>query len=426
MPEDYKQTAAEPTKRFLIGKLRAQSLASKVMADHYTELHHASQTGTQKIAWCSSVGPAELLRGMGFLVYFPENHAAMLGAARQSEAVMRYAGQEGYAPEICSYLRSDVGAFQNRMTALSRINKDILSPPHPDVLVYNTNQCRDIKDWFSWYGRRLDVPCIGIQSPRGIDEVTAEYIDSVTKQLQNLIAPLEQISRTKLNMDKLHRTTALSKQCSDLWKRALQTGRTSPSPLSFHAALTLMGPVVTARGTQTAVDFLIALNDELDARISEGVPAIKNERRRIYWDGMPIWSRLAEMHRLFSSVGANITASTYCNSWIFESLDSEHPIPSMAKAYTELFIARSDDAKEQYLRTTAREFRIDGIIFHESKTCPNNSNSRYGMPERLRKSLKIPVMTLYGDHVDGSMTDIERITTQVEAFAEQLDEGTIS
>lgn len=423
MPVDQNKTAEEPTKRFLIGKLHAQSLAAKLMADHYMTLHRASKTGSQKIAWCSSVGPSELLRGMGFLVYFPENHAAMLGAARQSEALMLSAGQEGYAPEICSYLRSDVGAFQNRTTALSRIDKDIVSPPHPDVLVYNTNQCRDIKDWFSWYGRRLNVPCIGIQSPRGIDEVTNEHIDSVAKQIENLIAPLEQISQTKLDIDKLRLATSLSKQCSLLWKRALETGHISPSPLSFHAALTLMGPVVTARGTQAAVDYLIALNEELDARISRGVPAIKNERWRIYWDGMPIWGRLTEMHRLFTGAGANITASTYCNSWIFESLDAEHPIPSMAKAYTELFIVRSDEVKERYLRTTAKEFKVDGIIFHEAKTCPNNSNSRYGMPERLRQRLKIPVMTIYGDHVDGSMVDIERIATQVEAFVEQLDEG---
>ncbi|MBC8419098.1 MAG: hypothetical protein H8E10_10935 [Desulfobacterales bacterium] len=28
-------------------------------------------------------------------------------------------------------------------------------------------------------------------------------------------------------------------------------------------------------------------------------------------------------------------------------------------------------------------FKFDGIIFHDAKTCPNNSYSRYGMPERL-------------------------------------------
>ena len=46
----------------------------KVMADHFYELDEAVKTGSRKIAWCTSVGPAELLRGMGFLVYKSLKH----------------------------------------------------------------------------------------------------------------------------------------------------------------------------------------------------------------------------------------------------------------------------------------------------------------------------------------------------------------
>ena len=46
------------------------SAMKKVMADYFYELDAAAKSGTRKIAWCTSVGPAELLRAMGFLVYF--------------------------------------------------------------------------------------------------------------------------------------------------------------------------------------------------------------------------------------------------------------------------------------------------------------------------------------------------------------------
>ena len=65
-------------------KIAAAKACKKIMADHFYELDEASKTGSRKIAWCTSVGPAELLRGMGFLVYFPENHGAMLGATRMA------------------------------------------------------------------------------------------------------------------------------------------------------------------------------------------------------------------------------------------------------------------------------------------------------------------------------------------------------
>ena len=65
-----------------IKKIRATSALRELMAAYFHELDQASQTRARKIAWCSSVGPAELLRAMGFLVYFPENHGALLGSSR--------------------------------------------------------------------------------------------------------------------------------------------------------------------------------------------------------------------------------------------------------------------------------------------------------------------------------------------------------
>ena len=410
-----------PAGRHLIGKLRAQALAAKRMSAHYTELHRASMKRNRKIAWCSSVGPAELLRGMDFLVYYPENHAAMLGAGRKADTAMRRAGQEGYSPDICSYLRADVGAFLEGATPLSKIDPSILTPPKPDVLVYNTNQCRDIKDWFTWYARKLDVPCVGIESPRDIDEVTTAHVDGIAAQLRALIPALERIAGRGLDPDRLREATVLSRQCSELWKHALDSARRSPSPLSFHMALTLMGPAVVERGTREAVEFLTALNEELESRVTASIPAIKNESYRLYWEGMPVWGRLADVHRLFLGQAAGIVASTYCNSWVFEALDENHPFESMAKAYTELFIVRSDAVKEQILCDEAERFSIDGIVFHEAKTCPNNSNTRYGMPDRLSRATGLPVTVLFGDHMDPNCFDEERAAVQIEAFIERLE-----
>jgi hypothetical protein len=71
-------------KKTLINKLKTAGEVSQFMADYYLELDQASRDGKPKIAWCTSVGPAEILRAMGFLVYFPETHSAMLGATRRS------------------------------------------------------------------------------------------------------------------------------------------------------------------------------------------------------------------------------------------------------------------------------------------------------------------------------------------------------
>jgi benzoyl-CoA reductase/2-hydroxyglutaryl-CoA dehydratase subunit BcrC/BadD/HgdB len=95
----------------------------------------------------------------------------------------------------------------------------------------------------------------------------------------------------------------------------------------------------------------------------------------------------------------------------------------MAKAYTELFIVRSDDVKENYMQRMIERFKIDGIIYHDAKTCPNNSNSRYGMPQRLEEKTGIPSLVINGDLNDMRLISDEQTKTNVEAFIEQLEEN---
>ncbi len=386
-------------KKVVRRKIAAAADLNNFMRDYYLELDAAAKKGSPKIAWCTSVGPAEILRAFGFQVYFPETHSAMLGATRMATEFIPEANAIGYSPEICSYLTADIGAF-----------------------LKDTNQCRDVQDWFNWYGEKFDAPVLGVHTYRGVGAVTEKHIVSIAKQLEALIPPLEKIAGRPFALGDLKRAVALSRECSELWKKILDTAAAKPAPLTFFDGTTLMGPAVVGRGTQKAVDVYKILLAELEERIQKGEGAVENEKFRIYWDGMPVWGRLSAHSQLFAALNANVLASTYCNSWIFSALDPEDPFNSMARAYTELFIVRSDEAKESYIRNMLEFFKVDGIIYHDAKTCPNNSNCRYGMPQRLEKQTGIPSLTLNGDLNDLRMISDEQTKTNVEAFIEQLQE----
>lgn len=402
-------------------EIAASMIMKKIMADYFYELDAAAKNGSRKIAWCTSVGPVELLRAMGFLVYFPENHGAMLGATRTANDYIPLANATGYSPDICSYLTSDVGAYIKGETPLSKAYSGIEKVPRPDVLVFNTNQCRDVQDWFAWYSRELDVPVIGVYSHRGIKEVTRAHIDSVAGQMTSLVPKLEKISGNKLNPDKLEETVDLSLRCSRLWRKVLETAAAVPAPFTFFDGTIHMGPAVVLRGTKTAVDYYKTLLAELEERARKHVPAVDGERYRLYWEGMPIWGKLRDLSQFFAGLKACVLASTYCNSWIFDALDPKDPFNSMAEAYTRLFIVRSDEEKEKHIKDMVRKFKVDGIVFHDSKTCPNNTNSRYGMPERLKKTLGINTVTIFGDLNDLRCYSQEQSKTNIEAFIEQLE-----
>lgn len=59
-------------------QISSTQLLKNTMRDYFRSIG----TEGRKVAWCTSVGPAELLRSFGFDVYFPENHGALLGATR--------------------------------------------------------------------------------------------------------------------------------------------------------------------------------------------------------------------------------------------------------------------------------------------------------------------------------------------------------
>ncbi|MEE8452345.1 MAG: 2-hydroxyacyl-CoA dehydratase family protein [Thermoguttaceae bacterium] len=391
-----------------------------VMFKYFTDLAAGPENG-KKTAWCTSVGPAELLHALGFNVYFPENHGAMLGASRMATDLIPLANARGFSPDICSYLTSDIGSHLKGESPLQKMKID--GPPKADVLVFNTNQCRDVKDWFQFYAREWDVPCIGIHTPRAISELSDPIIDDIARQTEALVEPLEAVAGVKLDIDRLREVIDLSKQVTELWKQVLESAAAVPSPLTFFDGTIQMGPAVVLRGTQVAIDYYEILVAELKQRVADGIGAVPDEQFRIYWEGMPVWGKLKDLSIQFAELKTCVAGSTYCSSWIFDALDPADPFRSMARAYSSIFICRSEDYKEKYIEEMVERYKVDGILFHDSKTCPNNSNCRYEMPQRLQKKLGKPYLIINGDLNDMRLYSEEQTRTNIEAFAEQLAEA---
>ncbi len=404
-----------------VRKIKATQAMREVMGAYFGELFEAARTGSSKIAWCTSVGPAELLVACGFRVFFPENHGAMLGATRRATDLIPVANAIGYSPEICSYLTSDVGAFLKNETPMAKMPGYTF--PKPDVLVYNTNQCRDVQEWMAFYQRRFDVPMLGVNTPNGLHEVTAVHVDAASRQIEAMVEPLAAITGRKLDYDRLKETVRLSRALSGKWKTVLEAAAAVPTPINFFDSTIHMGPAVVMRGDTRAIEYYDLLLAELHDCIAQGVGSVTEENTRLYWEGMPIWGKLREHSEFLAQLRTSVVASTYCNSWVFDAFDPEDPFRSMGRAYTEIFIVRSEEWKQAYLERMIVEYKVDGILYHDAKTCPSNSNNRYGLPERLQEKTGIPYIVISGDLNDLRCYSEEQTKTNMEAFIEQLAES---
>lgn len=392
--------------------LKSAQVLKKVMFDYYRSIK-------SPVAWCTSAGPAELLRSFGFSVYFPENHGAVLGATRTANDYIPVAMNAGYSGEICSYLTSDIGAYLKGETSLT-LAYGLPEIPKPDLIVYNTNQCREVEDWFGFFAREFDSPLQGVHPPRYLDRITESEVELVVKQLKSLISVCEEVSGNQFDAHHLKEVLSLSKEATHLWQQVLRTARSCPSPITFFDGTIHMGPIVVLRGTQACIDYYRVLLRELKERIENGTGAVEGEKCRIFWEGMPVWGRLRSLSELFEENGAAVIASTYCNSWIFDSFDEDDPLGSLALAYTQIFINRGEETKLSMLKQWIDDFDIDGVVFHNAKTCFNNSNTRFGLPKRLQDETGVPSLILEGDLNDLRFFSDAQNRTKIETFMEQI------
>jgi len=398
-------------------KIATTDLMKQVMGAYFSSL----ESGNKKIAWCTSVGPAELLRSFDFEVYFPENHGALLGATRSAMDFIPEAIKCGYSGHVCSYTTADIGAYQKKQSPL-QLHYGMKGIPKPDIIAYNTNQCREVEDWFTFYANEYKCPIVGIQPPRYLDEVSQDEVDLVVKQFKKMLPVCEQVSGQKFDLDKFKEVLKLSKDATLLWQKVLKTSVSNTPPISFFDGTIHMGPIVVLRGTQIAKDYYTKLLDELQKNVKNGVGFLPEVNTRIFWEGMPIWGKLRMMSNLFADNKAAVVASTYCSSWVFDQFDETNPFESSARAYTEIFINRSEKAKMKMLAKWFEEYKIDGIVYHDTKTCFNNSNAKFGMPQRLSEITGVSSIVVEGDLCDLRFFSEGQSTTKIETFIEQLED----
>jgi benzoyl-CoA reductase/2-hydroxyglutaryl-CoA dehydratase subunit BcrC/BadD/HgdB len=397
----------------------AQRLRS-LMREYFLDLDAAARDPGRRVAWCTSVGPCEILVAFGFATYFPENHGALLGARKVSHQFIPYAVSAGYCAESCSYMNSDIGAAIRGYSPLQDAY-GIAGPPRPDLLLYSTNQCREVQDWWSFFGRRHDAPVMGVCPPTHLGAVTPAHVAFVRGELVHLIERIERTFGLELDERRLEEAVALSSRASTLWRQVLETARARPAALSFWDGLIHMAPVILMRGSREAVAYYEELLAEMRQRVRAGLGAVPHERFRLYWDGMPVWPRVRDLSEKLFDLGATVAASTYCNSWAFDEYEGGDPLEWMARTSISIFINRDEPTKQAFLLEMMQRFELDGLIFHNARTCPNNTNSRFGMAGRLREQYGLPVLVIDGDLSDQRFFSTAQTMTNLEAFVEQLE-----
>ncbi len=402
------------------GRVPLESAAKlkELVHRYYRDLADADHDPQRHVAWCSAFGPVEIVRAMGYTPYFPENHAALIGASRLTAKYISLALADGFSPFASSEMASDVGAMLAGESPLVTIH-GIEHIPSPEVLVYSTNLGTYVGRWFEYYSHRLGVPLYGLHPPAVLDEVDKIEIDHSVQQIFRLVDRLEHLSGRALDHDQLAEVVDRSARASQLWREILDLACHTPSPLTFFDTLIHVAPMLLMRGTEEAVQYYELLLAELKHRISEKIAAVPGERLRFYWEGPPIWCAVRPLASLFLDQGIAIVGSTYSEMYAFEGFHRENPIESMAGVYTSIYSNRSREQKIRFLAREFERFGVDAAVYHDVRTSPEHSTVRYGAHIRLKRDTGVPAIVLEADTHDLRLVSVDHIQAQLQEFLEQ-------
>jgi len=395
-------------------KIKCVKQMKEIMTEYYIEAKTAEQTG-KKVAWITSGGPVEPLIAMDVIPVYPENHGAMIGAAKMGVDLCEKAEAMGYSRDLCSYARADIACAPIDGGPIGGL-------PRPDMLVCCNNICGTVLKWYEIQARYYDVPLFILDTPFCHTEFSNEAKKYVREQITEYVEFLEKVCGKKADSDRMAEVGRLAIEGQRLWQAVLDTTTHRPSPMSAFDAFFHLALIVTLRGTQVTIDYYTALLKEMKERVDAGIGAVPDEKYRLLWDNLPVWYRTRWLSEKFATHGACLVADTYTSAWCssLKYLKEDNFLDSMAEGYTRIYLNISVDEMAENVTRMIDKYEVDGLVMHSNRSCKPYSLGQYDIQKIIQQKRGIPTLLLEADMVDERSFSESQIETRIDAFMEVL------
>ncbi len=411
---EQKRKKRKPKENAFGPPLQCNDKLREIMTMHYFQGRYAD--GAVPVAWVTSGFPSEVLRLLGYYVIYPENHAALCGARKMTPEISDVAEQEGYARDVCSYARTDIGNVLKTNTPVGRL-------PKPDLVACCTNICQTVLYWYRALAEYFQVPLVLIDTPFIYGEMKDHHVLYVKEQLEELIQVAEKVAGRKVDEEKYVEILYKSLEGSNLWGECLEIARAKPSPWTGFDTFFHIAPIVSIRGTDECNAYYRMLKDELEDRVKKGIGGIKDEKVRLLWDNLPIWFNVRELATMFAERGFNFVCATYSNAWAEAGrlIVPDDPYVSTAKAYLMVYLNRDLANRLETMKQLARDYKVDGAVLHSDRSCKPYSVGQIDVKRRFAEDMGLKALVLEADHNDQRLYSTEQGETRLHAFMESFD-----
>ena len=425
-------------------RLKSTRFGGKLVNEYWETLFKAKEQG-KKVVWYNGTYIPPFFHSHDIAWVHGEAWSAML-AAKHREVSAQAAGEgRGYDRELCSYARTHIGQMMIDMEKLkdgtSNLSPDdprietMMKLPAPDMIINAYPYCSTGQQWdditYRMFGKK--VPMFTIQIPllwggrpdagylRGAEwRQRSRY---VADQLVAMTKFMEEHTGRKFNFDRLSETMGFVKKASELRLEAMELCTATPSPASFFDWIVSIAPVNFLPGDQNLVTYFEGVKAEIQQRIAAGEGAVKDEKYRLFFDGMMNWNKVGWLADKFASVNACVVAGRYTHMSFWqepELIDLKDPVLGMAQNYLVCPNNHGAPIMIGEIEKICDKFKIDGMIMHASRTCRGMSNSQFLIADSATSKGR-QALFFEGDVADESFYKDELLNTRLEAMIESMD-----
>jgi len=413
----------------LIGATRSES--HRLIESWWQELTESEQSG-RPVANVFVMGSlAEILRSFDIPMSFPEITGLQTAVRGRSMEYLLAAEDYGYSPDICGYVKVDVGLH---LTGREHPNGRLPEP----ALAIAANTCTTYIKWAEIWERMYGCPVFVLDLPgwRGSgsgpgaeDETFRNDVRYVEGQLRELIALCEELTGKPFDVDRLREVMGEVNLLAGLYRDVIAENKHHPAP--FNAMLdgiNYMGIANAYRGHPEGSRFMRVALAELRERVRLGMGAIPEEKFRLLGVGPACYAQFRRFLELFAEWGGVFVHSEYmgyAGGGIDEGIeyDLDRPVESLAEQILLTSVRRMSGGiffSQEWQAEVVREWDIDGICFHGVKSCRTVSTGQPDVREWQMRNHDTPGLFIQSDLVDGRLWSEAQIKNRIDAFFEAL------
>ncbi len=385
-----------------------------LMAEYFRNLYQRAEEGGH-IAWVNFGMPPEIFWAFDIIPLVIDSVGGTL-AANQDNIVKYVDSAHEHIPDyICANNKVILGvAFAGEI-------------PPPSIMVHPSAPCDSNLSTYPVISEYMNFPYFCVDMPyRVTEDMSEEGLEYMNGEMWKLVHMLEEITQTKLDVDKLKYVMECSNKSHELLLKIAKLREAVPCPYGSMDTLTEVGLAMCLFGTPQVVEYLEQQYEKTKEKVekNEGYMTKEQEKFRLAWVyGAPVFDY--SLYRYLEKKYGAVSVANMNYNLLMEPVDLSSPdqmLKGIARKITKLpMIRECGGTFERYLDPAVdmiTRFKADAAIFGGHVACKANWAIAKMAKDKIYEKTGVHTLNLELDLFDQRITSSDDVKLMFDNFFE--------